>query len=389
MNDSDSDIVSDLRSELRATLVPYDEARANEMIDRAVDAVDIAELPDLQSATVRTGVRTAHRDARRNWLNRYAHPMAAAASVIAVAAVSAVVVSNSHRGPTHRPAVASAAGPAAHAAPAPTQSPFGLAWRFSVHPVPGYDIKRLEITNRMQAADVTAHGQSKSSGAITVYAPGVLSAAEQPSGIPITVHGRPGVFGMSAGKPALGWRYANGAWAIVTGDWGVQPDTGSYDLAAARAAQQIIADAVDTSASEPFLVDFRLGWLPAGLVYEQGVDVFGPNNSPMVMLGFGDGKPAAPTGKTLFGGSAVTISRQVPASEITPNLTVAGRPAYYDDLGLTVDLADGTQLYIGVEVNHRDTFTKADLIKIATNASVTPQPANRNTWVPASASMPH
>ncbi|MEP7020909.1 MAG: hypothetical protein ABI808_09665 [Pseudonocardiales bacterium] len=384
---NDCDIITELRSELRATLVPYDPARANEMIGRALGAVDNAELHDIQAAAVQTGIQSTNHEVRRNWFSRYALPAVAAASVIAVAAVSAVVVSSSHGGPTRRPAVASAAGPA-HAAPTPAQPPFGLAWRFSVHPVAGYDIKRLEITNVAQSADVTAHGQPKSSGAITLYAPGALNPAEQPSGTPITVQGRTGVFGMLGGKPALAWQYANDAWAVVTGDWGAEPDPGHYDLAAARAAQQIIADAVDTSASEPFLIDFRLGWLPAGLVYEQGVDAFGPNDTPLVMLGFGDGKSGTeqPKDKPTYGGSTLTITRQAASHQNPPNMTVGGRPAFYDDLGLTVNLADGTDLYLGL--TDRGAVSKDVLVKIATNASVAPKPADRSTWVPASASMP-
>lgn len=383
----DNDIVTELRSQLRAAQVPYDEARANEMIDAAVHANGALDLAERQGPIVAIGADPG--GVRHHRLTRYLVPLAAAATVVAVASVSLALTSG--HGATKRAAAPGSSPPPTPATvPAPSQPEFGLAWHFTVNPVPGYDIKRIEITNTSQAADVTAHGQPKSSGDITVYEKGVLNSAQQPNSTAVTVHGRGGFFGMVSGKPTLGWQYADGAWAVVSGDWGFQPDTTTYDMAAARAAEQLIADAVDTSASEPFLIDFTAGWLPPGLVYEQGVDVFGPNNTPMVMLGFGDRNSSAdlPKSKVTYGGSALTITRQVGLHGNPPNLTVGGRPAFYDDLGLTVDLADGSQLYVGIAADHRGTFSKADLIKIATNVSVTPDPADRATWVPASASMP-
>jgi hypothetical protein len=334
----------------------------------------------------------AGRDRRFAW---YAIPATAAAAVVAVASASMALSATHHR--VGNPAAGETGSASIRSSAASSSSPLELAWRFDVAPVPGYVFKRLQITRTDQAADVSVPGAGKSIGEIDVFAEGALDATELTRGDAVTVNGRPGYFGLfhmpdasstGPGKPALGWQYADGAWAVVNGDWGFQPGTETYDLSAARAAEQVVANAVDTSGSEPFLVDYTLGWLPPGLTVEQVSDTFGLDGTPVVAVGFGAGHPGV-SGKAAYAGSALTVSR-VPASPDSPvNTTVAGKPAFYDSrIGLVVHFPDSTDLVIEVDPMHADTFSEADLIAIATHVSFAPDRADRSTWVPGAQAIP-
>jgi hypothetical protein len=440
----DDDIATRLRAELHTTQVPYDEALASRMIDNALGAA--AGTDDRAPVTVLTQLMPDPAPGSRRRFTRFAVPVTAAAAVVAVASVSVALSSPRHHETSGQPRSAAAASPAqpltwmtSHrpatappggatstsapgpdraepaAGPLPPSHPVDLTWRFSVGTVPGYDISRVSITNTVQVADISASGQLKSIGDIHIFARGALDPGTLTSGTPVTVNGKAGYFGMfhvpspydavDGGrpnqKPTLAWRYAEDAWALVSGDWGQSDSGGSYDLGVARAAEQSVANAVDTAHSSALTVDFTLGWLPAGLVVENGVnsntvegaDPNHPTLQPVTQVGLSDGKQRDKRYPGEYWGSALTIGRQhtaVRPDDPKPNVTVDGKPGYYESgAGLTVRYPDGTELVIQVDPLHADTFSKADLVRIAQHASFAPSPDDVSTWVPAGQAVPH
>ncbi len=355
--------------------------------------------PDLDDVrrSLATELAAPPRSARR-----FVLPAAAAAAVAAVAIVAITLTSGNGEHPGVQPGDSH---PPTSPQPTPTSTPappttknqsIDLTWHFSVQPVPGYAIVRESISANDQSARVTQSGANKDSGEIDVYAPGFVPRelnTLRKGDHPISVRGHRGYFAVTGDRSATIWQYADGAWAEVSGDWGYS--AGGVDANAALMGELRIADAVDTTHSDPLRIDFTLGYLPSALHLRNTTFWANPfGQGPLCQLEFVDDLAGQPSGGTTI--AAVTINRtgvtqdtgQPGNSAFTPNMTVGGRPAQYSKGFLAVRYPNNTELSISVDAKHYARYPKAELIKIAEQAAPAGDPSAPNTWSTGNKAVP-
>lgn len=299
----------------------------------------------------------------------------------------------------------SAASATSRAASAAAVTPMNVedaVWQFTVRPVPGYAFAREVTTTGYQQAVVTQLGAVKDIGEVDVYPAGPAAPADlttMTGSQTVQVNGTTGRFGVVTSdsdlRAALIWQLRPGTWAVVVGDWGSTGAGLAPDTSIARGPELAIARAV-VPASDAVRADFRLGWLPAGLSVS-GTTYFGPTRGgPSFELDLVDDIPGVPTPVTP--GPAVSINRSPdvqssqPGSTFRPNLSIDGRPAEYSESptgrSVAVRYPDGTIFVVSVDANHLNRYSKADVIRIATEAAPVGTPGRTASWLPLTKALP-
>jgi hypothetical protein len=168
--------------------------------------------------------------------------------------------------------------PGPTAAPSPAKSAPWLAYGFRGYtagqfvvssPIlvtPGYQEafvrKGNELDHLYDASGAIVASTPATSAMLTIYRPGVFNPARFARGEPVKVRGRPGYFGAdvpyhaSEGprpRPALAWRYADDAWAVVSN---LTPTVYS------RSDLIRVAEGLAMDGEYPATVAFKASWLP-------------------------------------------------------------------------------------------------------------------------------
>ena len=228
----------------------------------AGQAHDISEPDDILARITfehRPGRRSP---GRRQWIA----PVAAAAAVVAVVGGAVALTSVNHR--THNRTEQAAS----HTLP-PTG---GIELRYigSIGRVPNYQIGRPVFASDRQLTEVSRNGVAEVAD-VTVYNEGAFKPSTIEHARPVTVGQIHGLFGevlvtvAAPSKhvvptPTLAWQLSSGRWVTITGWWPEYLAPYHLRLDPLTEAKRIAA-AFDTSVSRPFLVPFRVGYLPNGL----------------------------------------------------------------------------------------------------------------------------
>jgi len=192
--------------------------------------------------------------------------------VAAAAAVAAVVAGGvTLAGPDHKSH--KQVQPAVHTLP-----PMGgIEFQFvgSIADVPHYKFLEPVFTDDSQLIDVGGYGVSEIAD-VTVYVEGAFDPSTIRNAQPVTIgriHAQFGTVMVTLGPPVgprvvptptLAWQLDSGRWIAITGWWPSELALHNLHLDALTEAKKVAA-AIDTSVTRPFLIPFRVGYLPSGL----------------------------------------------------------------------------------------------------------------------------
>jgi hypothetical protein len=339
-------------------------------------------------------------------------PRAAAATVAAMARYGGSRGSgrrgrhhrHARRGGTSAGAGGTSATPGTSTRPAPRPTtlppPLGQQLRFTatLGPVPGYNtttdgviLARFERFTVLLAPN-RMHGRP--AGTVTVYHPGAYDARHVLHGQRVTLLGRPAYYTFTSEplesvpggpaipapppKPTLAWQTSDGRWIVIRG-WEDQLAK-SLHLDPLNEERRTAA-AVDTSASEPMRLPFRISYLPRGLtcVYAANSTTRPHLIGPPLWAELDLGCPGKPDIRIQFGAPwGNTYSRA--------NLRVNGHPAVLSG-GLRAYPADALQLMIDLGKKHFLTlggeYPEAELVKIAKSITLAPDLDHPSKWFDA------
>jgi hypothetical protein len=339
------------------------------------EARDVSESDDILA-------RLHLAEPRRHQPRRWLAPVAAAAAVAAIVTVAVAVVV------MHRPTAAATTLP----------PPLGdeLRYTMTVGTVRGYDTTTdREILARSERTNVmfTPYRNGASAGNVTVYDQGAYDPRPVMQGLRLTVQGRPAYYRVLPAvrpfqpTPTLAWRASDGRWIIVQG-W--NDATTKPRRLGALTEERRIAAAVDTSASEPMRLPFRIGYLPPGLTVVGAISHTLP---PPVRPWWGATLTLARPEKPVF---RIGVSAHTPGDGFTPNIRLDGHPAWigiraavprqpsgHTAAGhppaasiLTVDLGPALLMMNGP-------YPGAELVKIAESIVLAPNVNHPSTWFDA------
>lgn len=311
---------------------------------------------------------------RRRWLA----PVAAAAAVAAVV-VGGITIAGTNQHKQSRPTDGHTLPPMG-----------GIELRYvgSIGPVPNYQVDGTAFTADRQITNVTGHRLPRIAQ-VTVYAEGAFDPATIRQAQRVTVGGVHALFGdvvttdVSVGNvPTLAWRLGSGRWITVTGWWPSILAPFHLHLDPLTEAKRIAA-AIDTSVSRPFLVPFRVGYLPAGLERAGGEYLRPDASSWADNVEF----RAAPGGS----GGLVNEIAASPANAVdqpSDTFTLNGHPAWIDTTSgtpatgekqLTLHINFG-QMVVSISATG---LSRDELIKVGRSVSVASKADDDSTWFDA------
>jgi hypothetical protein len=350
-------------------------------------AHDISEPDDILARITfehRPGRRRA--PGQRHWIA----PVAAAA-VAAVVAGAVALTSVNHRTQNRTEQAAS------HTLP-----PMGgIELRFigAMGRVPNYQIGQPVFAVDRQLAPVSGHGTSEIAD-VTVYAAGAFQPSKIKHAQPVTVGQIHGLFGEVpvtvsvpskhvVPTPTLAWQLSSGRWATVSGWWPSELAAHHLQLDPLTEAKRIAA-AFDTSVSRPFLVPFRVGYLPSGLERTGGQSAPPPIAFGITWHSFLNFRSAAGGSGLVDFGAWPNRGTRLPSG----TFDLGGHPALIH----TVKTVDATQhpnktnetlnldIYFGqtLVIIATKGVSRDELIKIGRSVSVASNVNDPSTWFDAS-----
>lgn len=275
----------------------------------------------------------------------------------------------------------------AGAAGGPRPDPSGMSWRwlFTVDAPPaGWEVGTEFIYADHQEIVMVGPGPDGPDAAfctIQVFAAGAFDTSRVGAdAVPVAVDGTEGAFSsvdlINRAFPTVSWQYAPGAYALSICDQG-SVDVLDDELAAASAlsAQQ-----------RPFVVPFAVGYLPAGVVLDQAhaglVQDGGEVRGRGYVAGWG------PTGGATIDLMTWPLDpRNLDGAQMLTVNTLDGprQAAYREDRGLIV-IYDDFQIWIGFGTS--PSLSRDEMIRIAQNIAVAPDPLDPSTWFDAQDALP-
>ena len=324
---------------------------------------------------------------RRHWIA----PVAAATAVVAVVAGAVALTSVNHR--THNRTEQAAS----HTLP-----PMGgieLRYIGSLGRVPNYQIGQPVLAADRQLAPVSGHGTSEIAD-VTVYADGAFRPSTIEHAQPVTVGQIHGLFGEVlvtvpvpsthvVPTPTLAWQLSSGRWATVSGWWPSELAAHHLQLDPLTEAKRIAA-AFDTSVSRPFLVPFRVGYLPKSLERAGGQSFLPPTAHGITWYSLVNFQAAAGGSGLVHFAAWPNRGTRLPSG----TFDLGGHPALIH----TAKTVDATQhpnktsetlnlsIYFGqtLVIIATKGVSQNELIKIGRSVSVASNVKNPSTWFDAS-----
>jgi hypothetical protein len=345
-------------------------------------AHDISEPDDILArlTTDRPGRLTANRSWQRRWLA----PVAAAAAVAAVVAGGVTLAGPDHKSHQVQPAV--------HTLP-----PMGgIEFQFvgDLKAPPHYLIDQPIFADDSQLSFVNGYGVAEI-GDVTVYTKGAFDPSTIQNAQPVTIGRIHALFGtvmVTLGPPVgpkvvptptLAWQLDSGRWIAITGWWPSELALHHLHLDALTEAKKIAAS-IDTSVTRPFLIPFRVGYLPSGLQRAGGQYSY-PLDNHGVMVDFQAAGHASPwvrfaTGQVDDPRPTTLLLNGHPAGIQTT--TELGDPKHPNKItNKTLDLViyfDQSALTIQTKG-----VSRAELIKIGSSVSFASNINDTSTWFDA------
>jgi Sigma-70 region 2 len=280
--------------------------------------------------------------------------------------------------------------------PSTLPSPLGQQLRFTaaLGPVSGYNtttdgviFARFERFAVLLAPN-RMHGRP--AGTVTVYHPGAYDPGQVMRGQRVTVESRPAYYTLIRDRldprgaaapiePTLAWQVSDGRWIVVR-SW-PEDVTNALHLDPLNEERRVAA-AVDTSASKPLRLPFRISYLPQGLTcVDAAAATTSPHptappmgaelylscpGKPELDIQFGLGTFHTPAALHVNGHPAVLLPGWPSTHETTPK-----------SLRLTIDLGNKHSLTLG------GGYPEAELVKIAKSITLAPDLDHPSKWFDA------
>jgi hypothetical protein len=294
---------------------------------RAVFADEARDVSEPADVMARLAFAQPSGRNRRAWLA----PLAAAATVVTIVSVAVAVGGN-------RPGVK--AGSGGHALP--PMPGRDLRFAVSVGAVAGYKATDSYLVADREATDIAlASDDQILAGEVVAYAAGAYDPTAVRHGQRVQVQGHQGYFAMSASSvdkvdhvpgshsvATLAWEFAPDRWVVVQG-WDASGTPALQKLHLDAFTEEMrVAQAVDTSASAPLLLPYRVGYLPAGLRHGGGRDTSWNSRyweSYLWFLGPGQHGP-----DPYPAGLSISVNPKGTGASVHGTFTVDGHPAVFE-----------------------------------------------------------
>jgi hypothetical protein len=293
-------------------------------------------------------------------------PAAALATAVVVLAAAALAPDGGDGSPQ--------TGATAETLAPPQDSGISWRWLFSIDSPPA-GWRQLNEIIRADHQEAALVGPTGAVCTIQVFAPGAYDTSRIGADTtPVTVNGTEGAFASTANLskeavPAVSWQYAPGAYAV---------SFCPQDSVDVRSDALTVASAL-TARQRPFTMPFEVGYLPAGQVPDEA---FSQTDQARYARGF-LGVTGLSTGISLTTGEA--DPRNLDGAQVLTVSTLNGpRDAAFRE-GMLMVFYDGFQVWIGLA---SPTVSRDELIRIAENLTIAPNPADPSTWFDARHALP-
>lgn len=267
------------------------------------------------------------------------------------------------------------------AGPLPPPDPSGISWRwlFSIDALPeGWSLMAETIQADRQEASLVLPNSFICT--IQVYDAGAYDASRIDAGAEaVSVNGAEGSYWPAIDASShrvdrtLAWQYAPGAYALSI------CDQRSLDVR----ADELSAASALTARQRPFTVPFAVGYLPAGLIADMAFA--GPGSTGGVrgsLTAWGPGQ-----------GASIVLDSRIPdagvldrAEPLTVNTLDGPREAGFLQEGGLFVAYEGFRVWVGGGTS--PSISSAEMIRIAENLTVAPDPLDISTWFDAQDALP-
>lgn len=329
-------------------------------------------------------------DRRRRWVL----PLAAAASVLALVAGLGTVLSGGRDG----------GSPPAGADGAMTAEQLRPTWSMRFDPVAGYTVRNVSAYSVGPARGTLATVQATSTarpetgfvtttpcpedelcGKFPTSAPTRVTIGDargsfwpgsrvEPGQLTDAVYRKPWQAAVESNdrQPQLVWRAA-GQTVLITGTFGFDPTTYTYDAAKSEATMLRLARAVAAGRHDDITAPLALRKLPAHLAPE-AVQLRDGSSC----IGYGTGAGPYPGAAT---GSVLTACRVTTGRDDGATLQSAGLASDSTGRYAITDVGDGTSLVVALDRSHAALVDQAGLERLVRDADHTPRVADPATWL--------